>query len=80
MPLSQEAAYDVLVEMSSRSLDSLKLVTSKLIDWHHKSVDTTEWEYMPPVEGRASSGKGSSLTSQMCVFHIPVRFCCFTYV
>ena len=54
--LSQDAAYDVLLEICINNCDGLKSVADKLITWHHSSVDTTEWEYMPPVEGRASSG------------------------
>ena len=56
VPLSQDAAYDVLLEICINNCDGLKSVADKLITWHHSSVDTTEWEYMPPVEGRASSG------------------------
>ena len=56
VPLSQDAAYDVLLEICINNCDGLKCVADKLITWHHSSVDTTEWEYMPPVEGRASSG------------------------
>lgn len=56
VPLSQDAAYDVLLEICNHNCDGLKAVADKLITWHHSSVGTSEWEYMPPVEGRASSG------------------------
>lgn len=55
--LTQLAAYDVLIEMCQGSVCGLQTVVNKLVAWHHNSVETTEWEYMPPVEGRATSGK-----------------------
>lgn len=55
-PASQLAAYDVLRELSRASPQILRDVCLFLHNAHHQKADTTEWEYMPPVEGRAACG------------------------
>ena len=68
--LTQSAAYDVLIEMCRGSINSLQAVTNKLISWHHQSVETTEWEFLPPVEGRATSGMCCSCLSVISYIHL----------
>ncbi|XP_067939467.1 ubiquitin carboxyl-terminal hydrolase 24-like [Watersipora subatra] len=56
VPLTQSAAYNLLIEICKGNPVGLQVLADKLISWHHNTVETTEWEYMPPVEGRSSSG------------------------
>lgn len=67
--MSQTAAYELLLEACKDSLVSLNVMADKLINWHHKAVETQEWEYLPPVEGRASSGRLS--TVEITPLYIP---------
>ncbi|GFO40772.1 ubiquitin carboxyl-terminal hydrolase 24, partial [Plakobranchus ocellatus] len=54
---SRVAAYDLLVELSTQCLTNLRLVCKDLLMMHHQLNDNTkEWEYMPPVDGRAACG------------------------
>lgn len=72
MALSQEAAYEVLVELCYHSRQCLQDVADKLITWHHTSIESSEWEYMPPVEGRAHSGMSylHSVDCTVCLSHL----------
>ncbi|KAH9492249.1 Ubiquitin carboxyl-terminal hydrolase 24 [Bulinus truncatus] len=54
---SRVAAYDLLAELSNHCLANLKLICKELLMMHHQFTDNKkEWEYMPPVDGRASCG------------------------
>ncbi|CAL1529935.1 unnamed protein product [Lymnaea stagnalis] len=53
---SRVAAYDLLAELSNHCLANLKLICKELLIMHHQLIDNKEWEYMPPVDGRASCG------------------------
>ncbi|XP_059140581.1 ubiquitin carboxyl-terminal hydrolase 24-like isoform X2 [Physella acuta] len=54
---SRVAAYDLLTELANNCLANLKLISKELLMMHHQLTDNTkEWEYMPPVNGRAACG------------------------
>ncbi|XP_014661859.1 PREDICTED: ubiquitin carboxyl-terminal hydrolase 24-like [Priapulus caudatus] len=55
---SRVAAYQVLVELCTGCLQNQQLVSGHLINMHHKLATDigNEWEYLPPVDGRAPCG------------------------
>ncbi|BFY99847.1 hypothetical protein BsWGS_02887 [Bradybaena similaris] len=54
---SRVAAYELLTELSNKCLTNLKLICKELLLMHHQLADNMkEWEYMPPVDGRATCG------------------------
>ncbi|XP_052274227.1 ubiquitin carboxyl-terminal hydrolase 24-like isoform X2 [Dreissena polymorpha] len=55
---SRVAAYELLTELVNGSLDNLRNVCSQLVEMHHRpNLDcANEWEYLPPVDGRAECG------------------------
>ncbi|XP_056271460.1 ubiquitin carboxyl-terminal hydrolase 24 isoform X7 [Pseudoliparis swirei] len=55
---SRLAAYEVLVMLADSSLPNLRLITRELMSMHHQSDPSLckEFDYLPPVESRSSSG------------------------
>ncbi|XP_035828590.1 LOW QUALITY PROTEIN: ubiquitin carboxyl-terminal hydrolase 24 [Aplysia californica] len=54
---SRVAAHELLAELSNKCLASLQLIGKELLMMHHQLTDNAkEWEYMPPVDGRAACG------------------------
>ncbi|XP_063403289.1 ubiquitin carboxyl-terminal hydrolase 24-like [Mytilus trossulus] len=55
---SRIAAYDLLIELSRESVSILKDLCRQLVDMHHQPHPevANEWEYLPPVDGRARCG------------------------
>ncbi|XP_051788643.1 ubiquitin carboxyl-terminal hydrolase 24 isoform X2 [Erpetoichthys calabaricus] len=55
---SRLAAYEVLVMLADSSLGNLQLITRELLSMHHQADPalTKEFDYLPPVESRCSSG------------------------
>ncbi|KAG2461370.1 UBP24 hydrolase, partial [Polypterus senegalus] len=55
---SRLAAYEVLVMLADSSLGNLQLITQELLSMHHQADPalTKEFDYLPPVESRCSSG------------------------
>ncbi|KAL4237153.1 Ubiquitin carboxyl-terminal hydrolase 24 [Mactra antiquata] len=55
---SRIAAHELITELANRSLSNLRDVCSQLIEMHHQpNIDcANEWEYLPPVDGRALCG------------------------
>ncbi|XP_046339329.2 ubiquitin carboxyl-terminal hydrolase 24-like isoform X2 [Haliotis rufescens] len=55
---SRVAAYELLTELAYQSPSNLKNVCRQLLQMHHQpNLDcANEWEYMPPVDGRAVCG------------------------
>ncbi|XP_060555692.1 ubiquitin carboxyl-terminal hydrolase 24-like isoform X1 [Ruditapes philippinarum] len=55
---SRVAAYELITELANESLSNLTDVCSQLIEMHHQpNLDcANEWEYLPPVDGRAVCG------------------------
>ncbi|MGH0142813.1 UNVERIFIED_CONTAM: hypothetical protein FKN15_076647 [Acipenser sinensis] len=55
---SRLAAYEVLVMLADSSLGNLQLITRELLSMHHQADPalTKEFDYLPPVDSRSSSG------------------------
>ncbi|XP_052775472.1 ubiquitin carboxyl-terminal hydrolase 24-like isoform X3 [Mya arenaria] len=55
---SRVAAYELITELARGSLSNLQDVCRQLTEMHHQpNVDcANEWEYLPPVDGRADCG------------------------
>ncbi|XP_041125649.1 ubiquitin carboxyl-terminal hydrolase 24 isoform X3 [Polyodon spathula] len=55
---SRLAAYEVLVMLADSSLCNLQLITTELLSMHHQADPalTKEFDYLPPVDSRSSSG------------------------
>ncbi|KAK1164225.1 ubiquitin carboxyl-terminal hydrolase 24 isoform X3 [Acipenser oxyrinchus oxyrinchus] len=55
---SRLAAYEVLVMLADSSLGNLQLITRELLSMHHQADPTLtkEFDYLPPVDSRSSSG------------------------
>uniref|UniRef100_H3APV7 Ubiquitin carboxyl-terminal hydrolase 24 n=1 Tax=Latimeria chalumnae TaxID=7897 RepID=H3APV7_LATCH len=55
---SRLAAYEVLVMLADSSLTNLQLITKELLSMHHQldPALTKEFDYLPPVDSRCSSG------------------------
>uniref|UniRef100_A0A2C9KAF6 Ubiquitinyl hydrolase 1 n=1 Tax=Biomphalaria glabrata TaxID=6526 RepID=A0A2C9KAF6_BIOGL len=54
---SRVAAYDLLAELTNKCSYNLRIICKELLMMHHQYTDNKkEWEYMPPVDGRASCG------------------------
>ncbi|XP_064607447.1 ubiquitin carboxyl-terminal hydrolase 24-like isoform X2 [Liolophura sinensis] len=56
--VSRTAAYELLTELASGSQENLTFICQELISMHHlfNPDSANEWEYMPPVDGRADCG------------------------
>ncbi|XP_038074652.1 ubiquitin carboxyl-terminal hydrolase 24-like isoform X2 [Patiria miniata] len=54
---SRMAAFDLLIILCEDCPENLQLVSSQLIDMHHKQdpANAKEWDYLPPVDGRSPS-------------------------
>ncbi|XP_013409431.2 ubiquitin carboxyl-terminal hydrolase 24-like [Lingula anatina] len=57
-PESRVAAYQLLVELANECAENLQDICRQLLNMHHRhNPDTAqEWEFLPPVESRASCG------------------------
>lgn len=55
---SRVAAYDLLTELANKCLTNMEHICKHLIRMHHlpNPECSNEWEYMPPVDGRAECG------------------------
>ncbi|XP_050400806.1 ubiquitin carboxyl-terminal hydrolase 24 isoform X1 [Patella vulgata] len=55
---SRVAAYELLTELADDCLVNLQQICKELIQMHHQpnNIGANEWDYMPPVDGRASCG------------------------
>nr|XP_044995148.1 ubiquitin carboxyl-terminal hydrolase 24 isoform X2 [Jaculus jaculus] len=55
---SRLAAYEVLVMLADSSPSNLQIITKELLSMHHQPDPalTKEFDFLPPVDGRSSSG------------------------
>lgn len=55
---SRRAAFELLTELCNNSPHNLQMVCKQLLAMHHQSNPdcANQWEYMPPVDGRAPCG------------------------
>ncbi|KAL3868453.1 hypothetical protein ACJMK2_041259 [Sinanodonta woodiana] len=55
---SRVAAYELLTELAFGSVTNLSDICKQLLQMHHlpNPDSANEWEYLPPVDGRASCG------------------------